>query len=185
MIQTIDRLRLIHNEKRKFVYILCNIPLDLLIDELVTWKQLTGDRRLADALAECDERGWDALPLAAKELARLFPSLWSTKKAAKRWLEKEPLKPNRDIIRVWGLLNNYRPPGQTSWSRALVRHGPDPRMALAAVLEVAAQAIHVRGTARPEPPVKANTAPTPVPNNPSPSTEPMAQPSNAAPGSPS
>ncbi len=31
------------------------------MDELVTWKQLTGDRRLSDALAECDERGWDAL----------------------------------------------------------------------------------------------------------------------------
>jgi hypothetical protein len=26
---------------------------------------LTGDCRLADALAECDERRWDALPLAA------------------------------------------------------------------------------------------------------------------------
>jgi hypothetical protein len=27
------------------------------MDELVTWKQLTWDRRLSDALAECDERG--------------------------------------------------------------------------------------------------------------------------------
>jgi hypothetical protein len=57
MVQAIDRLRLIHNEKRKTVYILCSIPLHLQIDELVTWKQLTGDRRLSDALAECDERG--------------------------------------------------------------------------------------------------------------------------------
>jgi hypothetical protein len=57
MVQAIDRLRLIHNEKRKTVYILCNIPLDLPIDELVTWKQLTGDRRWSDALAECDARG--------------------------------------------------------------------------------------------------------------------------------
>jgi hypothetical protein len=57
MIQAVDRLRLIHNEKRKTVYILCNIPLDLPVDELVTWKQLTGDRRLNDALAECDEGG--------------------------------------------------------------------------------------------------------------------------------
>ena len=72
----------------------------------MTWKQLTGDRRLADALTHCDERGLDALPLAAKELARLFPSLWATKKAAKRWLEKEPLKPNRDITRVSGLLDD-------------------------------------------------------------------------------
>ena len=95
MIQAIDRLRLIHSEKRQTVYILCSIPLDLPVDELVTWKQLTGDRRLSDALAECDERGWDALPLAARELYRLFPSLWTTRKAAKRWLEKEPLNVHR------------------------------------------------------------------------------------------
>jgi hypothetical protein len=39
----------------KSVYILCNIPLDLPVDELVTWNQLTGDRRLSDALAEVRE----------------------------------------------------------------------------------------------------------------------------------
>ena len=64
MVQAIDRLRLIHNEKRKTVYILCSIPLDLPVDELVSWKQLTGDRRLPNALDECDEKGWAALPLA-------------------------------------------------------------------------------------------------------------------------
>jgi hypothetical protein len=36
---------------------------------------------------------------------------------------------------------HYRPPGQTSWSRALV--GADPRLALAAVLGVAAEDIQV------------------------------------------
>jgi hypothetical protein len=77
MVQAIDRLRLIHNEKRKTVYILCSIPLDIPVDELVTWAQLTGDRRWSDALAECDARGWDALPLASKEMSRLFPNLWS------------------------------------------------------------------------------------------------------------
>jgi hypothetical protein len=72
MPQAIDRLRLIHAEKRKTVY---SIPLDIPVDELVTWKQLTGDRRLSDALAECDAKGWDALPPAPKELNRLFPQL--------------------------------------------------------------------------------------------------------------
>jgi hypothetical protein len=52
MLQAIDRLRLIHSERRKAIYILCNIPLDIPVDELVTWKQLTGDRRLIDALTE-------------------------------------------------------------------------------------------------------------------------------------
>jgi hypothetical protein len=56
-------------------------------------KQLIGDRRLSDALAECDARGWDALPLAAKELSRLFPHLWATKKSAERWLVTNPPEP--------------------------------------------------------------------------------------------
>jgi hypothetical protein len=47
------------------------------MDELVTWKQLTGDRRLSDALAECDERGWDALSLAAKEADPALPKAFT------------------------------------------------------------------------------------------------------------
>jgi hypothetical protein len=90
MVQAIDRLRLIHTEKRKTVYILCSIPLDIPVDELVTWKQLAGDRRLSDALAECDARGWDALPLAPRELHRFLPELWGTPKAGERWLAKTP-----------------------------------------------------------------------------------------------
>ena len=84
MLQATDRLRLIHTQKRKTVYILCSIPLDIPIDELVTWRQLTGDRRLSDALAECDAKGWDALPFAPRELTRLLPRLWGTAKAAER-----------------------------------------------------------------------------------------------------
>jgi hypothetical protein len=145
MIQAIDRLRLIHNEKRKRVYILCSIPLDLPIDELVTWKQLAGDRRLSDALAECDERGWDALPLTAKGLSRLFPNLWGSGKAAERWAAKNPLKAYRDIIRVWGVIRDYRRSGgHGRWSKALVRHGADPSAALAEVLGVAAANIRLR-----------------------------------------
>jgi hypothetical protein len=182
MVQAIDRLRLIHNEKRKRVYILCNIPLDLPIDELVTWKQLTGDRRLSDALGECDERGWDALPLAAKQLHRLFPKLWRTPKAAEDWGRKNPLNLYRDIIRVWGVLNTYRPPGQTSWSKALVRHGADPQSALAEVFGVPAEDIRVREGAGSDP--TASTDPSLRPNTPSPNTA-GTKSKPAAPGSPS
>ena len=89
-------------------------------------------------------RDWDALPLAVRELCRLFPSLWVTRKAAERWLVKEPLDAHRDIIRIWGLLYEYRPPDQTSWSEALVRHGADPRAALAEMLGAAAEAEDMR-----------------------------------------
>jgi hypothetical protein len=46
MLQAIDRLRSIHNEKRNTIRIPCSIPRNLPVDELVTWRQLTGDRRL-------------------------------------------------------------------------------------------------------------------------------------------
>jgi hypothetical protein len=134
----------IHSARKKTVYILCNIPLDLPVDELVTWRELVGDDRLAEALEICDENGWDALPLAGKELTRLFPELWRTRKAAEDWARKDPLTSIISIIRVWGVLNTYRPPGQTSWSKAVVRHGADPRQAFAAVLGVAAEDIRVR-----------------------------------------
>jgi hypothetical protein len=111
---------------------LCIIPLDLRVDELVTRRQLTGDRRLSDAPAECDARGRDALPLAARDLLRLFPNLWTTKKAAERWTAKNPPEAYRDMIRVWGVFTDYRHSGRHGrWSKALVRHGADARVALA------------------------------------------------------
>jgi broad specificity phosphatase PhoE len=103
-----------------------------------------GDRRLNDALAECDAGGWGALPLAPKALTRLFPGLWETRKAAERWTAKNPPEAYGDTIRVWGVLNTYRPPGQARWSKALVRHGADARAALAEVLGRPAEDIRVR-----------------------------------------
>ena len=185
MLQAIDRLRLIHSPRKKIVCILCNIPLGMPVDELVTWRQLAGDGRLAQALEACEKNGWEALPLAAKELHRLFPDLWRTRKAAEDWARKNPLNSLLSIIRVWGVLNTYRPPGQTSWSKAVVRHGADPRTALAVVLGVAAEDIQVREPAGPEPAASANTAPSPRPTrSPNPNTGVAEQPSNAAPGFP-
>jgi len=59
-------------------------------------------------------------------------------------------------------------------------------MALAAVLGLGVEDIQIREAAGPEPPVKANTAPSQRPtSNPSPNTEVAVQPSNAAQGFPS
>jgi len=104
MVQAIDRLRLIHSERQKTVCILCNIPLDIPVDGLVTWRQLIGDNRLAQALETCEEKGWNALPFAAGELTELFPELWGTARAAERWLSRNPLDPSISIIRLWGFL---------------------------------------------------------------------------------
>jgi hypothetical protein len=93
MVQAIDRLRLIHSPREKTVFILCNIPLDIPVDELVTWWELAGDGRLLKALETCEENAWKALPLATKELTRLFPELWGTRKAAEDWARENPLNP--------------------------------------------------------------------------------------------
>ena len=145
MVQAIDRLRLIHSEREKLVLILCNIPLDIPVDELVTWRELAGDGRLLKALETCEEKGWEALPLAPEKLSELFPELWGTAKAAERWLGNNPLDPMISIIRLWGVIHFYRPRGRRGkWSKALVRHGADPGLALAAVLGVGAGDIRVR-----------------------------------------
>jgi hypothetical protein len=142
MVQAIDRLRLIHSRREKTVFILCNIPLDIPVDELVTWRELVGDDRLAQALALCEEKGWDALPLAPEKLSELFPELWGTAKAAERWLGNNPLDPLISIIRLWGVIVAYRRTGRRGrWSRALVRHGAVARVALAGVLGVPAEDI--------------------------------------------
>jgi len=70
------------------VVILCNVPVDLPVDHLITWRQLVGDGRLTEALTLCEEKRWDALPLVPGELARLFPELWETEKAVERWLAR-------------------------------------------------------------------------------------------------
>jgi hypothetical protein len=61
---------------------------------------------------------------------------------------EEPPEAIRDIIRVWGVLNTYRPKGQTSWSKVLVRHGAEAREAIAAVLGMPAEDIVVREQTR-------------------------------------
>ena len=42
--------------------------------------------------------------MAARELTRLFPELWRTRKAAEDWARKNPLKSLTSIIKVWGVL---------------------------------------------------------------------------------
>ena len=167
MVQAIDRLRLIHCPRKKTVIILCNIPLDIPIDELVTWRELVGDDRLAKALEECEQKGREALPLVPTALGDLFPDLWATEKAAERWLTKNPLNPSISLIRLWGVLADYRCSHRhRRWSKAVIRHGADARVAIAAVLGVPAEDIRIREDAGFEPSARANTAPTSVPSSP-------------------
>jgi hypothetical protein len=93
--------------------------------------------------------------------------------AAECGIVKNPIKAYRDIIRVWGVFADYKPKRRRRWSKALVRHGADPEIALAAVLGVPAEEIEARGIPdSSEPPVTASTVPNPRPNSPNPNPNP-------------
>jgi hypothetical protein len=81
--QAIDRVRPVFNRRR--IILLTNLPLDVTVDQVVPWKDLR-PARFAIAYA----RG-GVLPLSASELARCFPDLWRTPKAAEHALHRSRL----------------------------------------------------------------------------------------------
>ena len=82
MLQAIDRLRLVHAQCPKPVFILSNLPLDLTVDETVTLEQLAGaDDILGVLLAQMA----GVVPLRASILHARQPGRFSTEKAAERW----------------------------------------------------------------------------------------------------
>jgi hypothetical protein len=101
MVQAVDRLRLIHSPREKTVVILCNIPLDLPVDELVTWRELAGDDRLEEAPALCEENGWDALPLAPEKLSELTAQKGTTNRSTSVGNQKfESISPAQSLLRT-------------------------------------------------------------------------------------
>jgi len=96
-LQAIDRLRLVRNDTPKQVYILCNIPLDIEVDELMTWRELTGSTLLNDFL---EENG--VVPTSRREIAR---AVGMTEREART--ELSYFSPPDDAVRV-----QYRKYGQ-------------------------------------------------------------------------
>ena len=76
MVQAVDRLRLIHNDMPKRVVVVSNLVLDLTVDVLRPWREVMPTRISLVAAAAM------ALPLSCRELARCFPDVWGTAKAA-------------------------------------------------------------------------------------------------------
>jgi hypothetical protein len=134
--QAIDRLRLIHNVRAKRVLILSNIPLDVTVDKLVTWREMVPSR-IDRAINQND-----VLPTSHGELARIFPELWPTPAAAKEQLKRQGLNGNDLLViyilgkRSYLILVNYRRPGQRgNATKALISLAiSNPRAALEAVV---------------------------------------------------
>ncbi|MHB2025145.1 MAG: hypothetical protein ACYCPQ_00695 [Elusimicrobiota bacterium] len=106
-LQAIDRLRLIHALHPKEVYILGNIPLDLDIDRLVNFRDLTMGREVS-RLGQAYVRGGGVLPMIPRFLAETWPDLFPTNEAA-RW----------DLRRkIQDILNRPKPKTISSWNLA-------------------------------------------------------------------
>lgn len=77
--QAIDRLRLVHAEKPKRVYIVCNVPLDIEVDHLVSLDEMmNGGSRIEQAWNQLD----GVMPMKPDWLATRFPDLWKSSDAA-------------------------------------------------------------------------------------------------------
>ena len=150
--QAIDRLRLIHNNESKRIYLLTDIVCDLTVRRTIRHANLM---RADDRIEQLAAGG--VVPLSHKELARCFPKLWPTAEKARWWLQGGQAKgcaiSNRDTI--WdhtpfpprlrsipwvaegsALIVSYRRSGQRgSNSRALVRTGlPDLASAMESIV---------------------------------------------------
>jgi len=106
-LQAIDRLRLVRNDEPKQVYILCNIPLDIEVDELMSWRELRDFKHIGAHLEK-----YGAIPVSVREMARMLNiSEWEARKAL------ENFSPPDDAVRV--LYRKYGQRGSPSEAYAL------------------------------------------------------------------
>lgn len=89
--QAIDRLRLVHNQDPKEVFILNEIAISITVDHIVQWRDFWRGGTRPERAAQA--HGF--LPLNGQESARLFPEIWNNRETANQDLKifKE-LKPD-------------------------------------------------------------------------------------------
>ena len=84
-LQCIDRLRLVHTQHPKHVFLLSNLVLDLTVDNLLSWgEMIEGTTKLNEAWRQMD----GVLPLSDVWLAERFPSIFNTKDVAGSYLTR-------------------------------------------------------------------------------------------------
>lgn len=123
--QAVDRIRLVHCDKPKLVFLLSNVPLDIDVDRLVSWKELTeGGSRLQRAWL----RGGGVLCLSRSWLVERYPDLFPTKDVAGHCIKSDRLdvvESQQGYIGFSPHLLRFRPVnarsgGYHNWSKALL-----------------------------------------------------------------
>jgi hypothetical protein len=168
--QAADRLRLIHNPKRKTLYVACNVPLDLTVDRTVTWRELVhevtgqidnqkegkGRRINGNRLTIAWERSGGVLPLSRGELVRIFKDLWgserSTREDLERWRSWRREYSIAETATFHPVLARYRLKGQRCPTPVLVAVGGDEGRRLVEALVGPLAAFEVVEPPEPEPP---------------------------------
>ena len=102
-IQALSRLRLIHNEHRKRVFILSNVPLEIPVDQLIKFDDLMPDRLEYEFLKAGN------IPLSPLGLLKLRPDLATNEDAARMMLKRSAISdPERlkalPSLQRWGLI---------------------------------------------------------------------------------
>jgi hypothetical protein len=82
MQQALDRLRLIHNEEPKLIFILSSVPLPIPVDLLIPRQDITDALRFVRLLEAAKTRGLATAVLSKTWLHSAFPEEWDTEKAA-------------------------------------------------------------------------------------------------------
>ncbi len=126
--QAIDRIRLIHNRCSKEVFVLSNVPTKLLIDELVTTRELRGTKAPQNKYENLFERFFltqnapMVMPLGHTILHKHVSDLFSSQDVLKTWLKRNNLIENLSATtRLDPQVVSYRVEGQRGKScRAIV-----------------------------------------------------------------
>ncbi len=97
--------------EEKTVFILCNIPLDIPIDRLVTWRQLAGDNRVGGRARSLRGEKLGGAPLGRSEAQRAVPGAVAHARAAEGWLRNNPLDPSYLLLGFGVFLWTTNPSG--------------------------------------------------------------------------
>jgi hypothetical protein len=96
ILQGIDRLRLIYNNKPKTVYILTNLVLDIDVNHFVTWKELyKGGEPVVKAFAR---NKCGVMPLNNELLSKKYPKLFKTKDTTKELIRTFKGQVKKEIL---------------------------------------------------------------------------------------
>jgi hypothetical protein len=138
--QALDRLRLVHHAGTpKQLVLLSNLPLNITVDRLASWQDITAKGSRLEQAWQRQSQG--VLPLEKNWLAANHPDLWSSPAAAGKDISRKKGQKPISTIGKMSLFNlEYKPPKQKRWSWCLSASN-DPQIAQEALQALLGQPV--------------------------------------------